>query len=398
MKISSIRKIEILPLLLVIKTYMGFIMTTSPYHISFGVVILPLIWLYVIYNYEKYFTRKSKYYVFAFLILSFYFSMVALFDNYGYGKGTLFDISLFFIFVCMPAYERKKTFEYFFDFGTVLLFLAIIEYILFVVFGVGLILDTFDRGEMAAKESLYMQGLFNYYCLDSIDLMRFQSLFREPGYLGQCAGLVLILWERVNTKKILVWLIAGIMSMSLFFYVFCFIVACYHLMIKKYTNVSAVANKIKIFIVIVLICTVSFYFIPNEYKDILQSRIETIQETKTDNRSTAELNFALEKMFKEGNVTGYGATSFYKNNMNENNTGLKADLYILGVLGVIIILICHIMVLAGTPSSNKNKYLCFLFFIILYYNADVKYELYVHLLLFEIFLNQNCLFYGKVSY
>lgn len=398
MKSVCNENIGILPLLMVAKTYMGFIMNNSPYHFSFSVVLIPIIWLYVIINYKKYILNKSVSFYLSFFIIAFFFLIISLTDSFFYGKSTLLDISFFFILASMPLEEKKKTFEIFFNFGTILLVFSIIEYFLFVLFGAGIILTTFDRGESFVKDSLVMQGLFNFYSLNSNDLMRFQSLFREPGHLGQCAGLMMLLWGRVNSKKLLVWFVAGMMSMSFFFYVFLLLVVAYHFRLIFKMKTLKSRNYLKSYLLIIVMIVGAIYILPRDLKEILFLRAENMIEAKGDNRSSDELNHALVKMVDNGKLMGYGATSFYKNEMSTDNTGIKADLYKIGFIGVGLVLICYLILINSFHISSSQKFYWFLFFLILYYNADIKFELYINILLFYIFLQpKQYIFYGKTS-
>ena len=73
-----------------------------------------------------------------------------------------------------------------------------------------------ERGE--GSGIIYSHGLFNIYPLFEFP-PRFQGLFREPGFLGVCSALILFNYDKFPKKIYLHWLVGGLFSLSLFFYI-----------------------------------------------------------------------------------------------------------------------------------------------------------------------------------
>ena len=322
----------------------------------------------------------------SFSLVFIYFVVVYLLDTDYSNKMVLYDMSLVYIFAALTLHDRLKTFNYFVNFGTILLVFSIIEYLLYFGLGKGVILASFDRGEDENVETLVLQGLFNYYIFDTrFLLLRFQSLFREPNYLGQCAGLVLLNYSRLPLKKTAVWLVAGIMSVSMFFYVFMlFIPPIIYIMRQKNHVVTKLNPKYIIGILIFLM--ISVCLMPQEVKEIVSDRVEHFLEEGNDKRTTKSFNEDLSMMLdSEDAFWGYGATSFYKNGYAFGNAGIKAELYKYGVIGVGIVVIAFILLAQSFKTKKKLKILVTLIFILYYYNnSDIKYALYTYIPLLHI--------------
>ncbi len=372
------RESNFLPILLVIKVYTGFLMTNSYYSIGiFGKLQIFFIWMVFFFSYF----RKIKplpSVVLSFSLVTIYFLGVYLMDMDYSNKAILYDISLVYIFLSLSRECQIQTFRYFIGFGTILLLLSIIDYLFFIT-GHGIILGEFDRGESETSELPVYQGLFNYYIITERSYFRFQSLFREPGYLGQCAGLVFLYWGKIPLKQSIIWLIAGLMTVSMFFYVFLIISIPILLFINR--GKSKTSNfKLRYIIIIFCLLTAAVMAAPDELLEFMGHRVEVFAEEGSDNRSTATFNMELTQMVNSGEIIwGRGTSSFYQKGYAWGNTGIKGDLYKFGIWGVSIVIIAFALMVRSFKASITTKLLIVLFFVLLFYNGDIKYALFIYI-------------------
>ena len=142
-----------LPILLVIKVYTGFLMTNSLYSMgALNVLLVFIIWIAFFLCNVINSQNRIKEISLSFSIVCIFFVAVYLFDTDYSNKQILYDLSLVYIFAALPIQDRLKTFNYFVNFGAILLVFSIIEFILYFGFGKGFILATFDRGENEKEE------------------------------------------------------------------------------------------------------------------------------------------------------------------------------------------------------------------------------------------------------
>ena len=373
----------ILPILLVIKVYTAFLMTNSFYSIGIlGKLQIFFIWIVYFFLYYKK-IKYSVHFLQSFAVVTFYFLIVYLLDMEYSNKAILYDISLVYVFLSLSKECQVKTFRYFVGFGTILLFFSMIEYVLFLT-GRGILLGTFDRGENEYSELPVSQGLFNYYIITQKSFFRFQSLFREPGYLGQCAGLVFLYWGRIPLKQSIIWLIAGLMTVSLFFYLF-LIISIPVLIYFNSGRFKGSAPKVRNIFFIVLLLSGALLLVPDDVAEVVEQRVEVLADEGTDNRSTASFNMELSKMVENGDILwGLGAESYYRKGFAWGNTGMKGDLYKFGIFGVSLVVLAFAILMMAFKATRSVKFLCVVFFILLYYNGDMKYALYIYIPLINI--------------
>lgn len=353
-------------------------MDTSFYSVGiFNKIVIFIIWIYFFgayHNKDKDHIRKKSFY----LALCF-FGITYLLDMEYYNKSILYDISLVYIFVFMKYVDQKATVRCFVSFGSVLLVCSMLEYVLYNFLGLGITLGTFDRGESEVEMQPVIQGIFNYYLVTDYSFYRFQSLFREPGYLGQCAGLILLFWGKIPLRYSIIWLVAGLMTVSLFFYVFLFLAIPMMFYIQIGGNVKLKLKWNYIFLLI-LVLAIFVYIAPDGVKDTIADRLAMYEADGKDNRSTVAFNIALFDLFQGPRcLWGAGATSFYKLGYAWGNTGIKEDIYKFGIIGIVVVLSAFYLLIKSYYLKSKAVFMVFMTFVLFYYNADIKYALHIYI-------------------
>lgn len=173
-----------------------------------------------------------------------------LYRNFHTAPGISLNVSgvlmtlLLCVFCFLKQQEQEKLYRWFRILLIVMSFLGIITVFSFLL-GLGLphtIADYYDE----TRNASYVNFYFSYLYLDATGI-RLCGLFNEPGLLGTMLGLTLII-ERMNLKKIgnIVMLIAGVMSLSLTF----FLLLTLGVIMKLVTNKKAIMPTFVTLIVI----------------------------------------------------------------------------------------------------------------------------------------------------
>lgn len=227
---SSNRKVHFFSWLFVIYIYMTMLPSNSVY-----VTIFPpfrnYIWLFILIyagiNFSKYIFKSNIYsfiYICCFVISNF---LCYTFTNNLLGEGIIYLVPFtsILLFCSLPNSIQASIYNKFVLFGAVYISLALCEYILHLV-GINFyIASNIERGE--GSQIVYNQGILNIYPVFEFP-PRFQALFREAGFLGVCDGIILFNLHKYSRKVALPWILGGLFSLSLFFYVFLILAFIYH--------------------------------------------------------------------------------------------------------------------------------------------------------------------------
>lgn len=356
------------------------------YFFSIGILLQILLLMRHKITQKMQLNKKILLYLFLLLCLSVFQGVTH--SNFILLSGIEF-ISFYFILTFFLLDNRMKSYllSLFLSLATVLFFCALFEYILY-LFGVDYILAPFlERGE--DSEQFYAQGIFNLYRLNVL-VPRFQGLFKEPGHLGVCAGLLIFAWRKLTLFQRIVWMTSGILSLSLAFYILAFVALLYN--ISKYSFMKSLMGLSSVIIVSIIIY--------NSTKDIANEMIfgrieEYIEEG--DNRSTSDFNNDLASMFDSSSwIYGYGSEKFFSSGYAWGNAGIKVDIYKYGCVGVgILLMMGFILSSLIHVETKKDRLVCILLFLMCYYSGDIKFGLYFWLILYFIldrhinFLNRN---------
>lgn len=323
------------------------------------------------------FKRRILIYLFFLLCLSVF--QYVYNSNFLLLSGIEF-ISFYAIVTFFSSNYKVKGFilSFFLLVATWLFFFALIEYI-FYLLGIDYILAPYlERGEDSGQ--VYAQGLLNLYRLDTIT-PRFQGLFKEPGHLGVCAGLLIFAWKKLNCFQRLVWTLSGILSLSLAFYILASVALLYN--VVRLSICKSLMTMCGVAIIILIAYNGLFKDIADA---MIINRVETYAE-EGDNRSTGDFNSELVSMFDSSKwIYGYGAEHFFSSGYAWGNAGIKVDIYKYGCVGVIIILMMgFIMSSLIQTSTMKERFACFILFVMCYYSGDIKFGLYFWLILCFVF-------------
>lgn len=254
------------------------------------------------------------------------------------------------VFLLMSDSVKRLTFNIFVKVYAVILSLGIIEYVLFLQ-GLYIPIGITTRENAAANYDL-IQCLFSFISLYSDDYVRFQSLANEPGLIGTLCALLLFVMDRKEHKiAFFVFVIAGILTLSLAFYILFLLYILFQMRSKRNVLVAVA-------------CLVILYMAYNIFKDtasveLVTERIESGQDA--DNRTSDQFEQHLNQMMSSSRIwfgMGYGAIEdLYIS--DGGNSGAKVCFYHIGIFGIILLFVMYTYLILKKKGVNYISF-CFL--------------------------------------
>ena len=228
-----------------------------------------------------------------------------------------------FVLISLRDDLKIRCFEIYIQLLGILLLFAIIEYILFVLTGFGVVTAAnVQRGDSA---QFFTQLVFNFI-QKNFDFPRFQFLTEEPGLLGTACGFAIFALRQLPKYRLqyFIFIFAGLITFSLAFYVIFILHILTSNVRAKYT-------------ILILIAGVLLYYLLKDYIDyLLFYRIGDRTVDEIDNRTSEELRFALSRSYEIGEFwLGHGDLK----NIGGGNAGGLVWLWIYGFWGVAMIFI-----------------------------------------------------------
>lgn len=293
---------------------------------------------------------------------------------------SLDELLAFGLFAIISSENKKVCFELYRTYLVLSSILGIIAYIAFVV-GLPLPYSIIPLyGDIAGS---YINYRFAYLDL-SLEGLRLCGFFNEPGYFGTIVALALIADKfDLNKKGNIIILIAGVLSMSMAFFV----------LIGLYVISVNIFNPQRLFTILLLIIIFVFLFIqldiiPVELMEHLIGRFGFEDGRFTgDNRSSAEIDETLEYMLNSSyKYFGYG-----KNIPIEQGMSLTYKYHIIqfGIVGAFLTWGSLLLVALKTSKwSYQSLVFIGLFFMSIYQRPGI-YTLCYFVILFGGLLHQQ---------
>lgn len=282
-----------------------------------------------------YFAAWAFTYLWAFLVNG---------ESIGFGYITILLYSVMFLDL---RNEYQICITRYFVWGlSILCFCSLIEYIIFFTTGQGIVLQNVTR--TTAIQSTYFEHLiFNIIRLSDITL-RFQGLADEPGRMGTLCGMLLFLVRRLETKKFpfYVFLISGLLSFSLAFYVL--------LVIFLLTNTQLSIRRS-----IAVLCFIGGFllFVQDQFKEKILDRVADTENV--DNRTDEVFDIYFQYAVESGLIwAGIGGEQVI--NISEESGagygGAKVFLLQYGVICFIIIFLMYNYVYIKMCRGKLERY------------------------------------------
>lgn len=209
--------------------------------------------------------------------------------------------------------------------------LSAFEYIIFILIGKGVIIATVQRVTLAREGSFY-HYLFNIISIHNI-IYRFKGLCAEPGDMGTLCAFMLFATWRIKSLRFpfFVFLICGMMSLSLAYYIFLFVFL-----------ITSVKPNVKNILIGVAVFTAFIFVFRDYFEGRLINRLTKVDDVEElDNRTTDTFDRYFSKAFDEGELwLGVGSDNLppqiYYNNEG-GNAGAKKWIFQYGIIGFVII-------------------------------------------------------------
>lgn len=291
-------------------------------------------------------TKNRRWTIFYFVLI--YFLL-------GFCRGTS-AWPIYFAYALIPCLKidvLSSTYRSF-RFLIIIVFSLSLVNLLLLLFGVSLPSQNIEPLN-TLKPYGYIQYPFIIFPMTAEDgaFSRFCSVFDEPGVVGTLAGMILCV-EKYSMHKIgnIILLIAGLLSMSLYFFVISFLFVLLQTKTKKIFILCVIG-----FCVYILTSNIDFF------NDYLWNRLVMTDDGKFqgDNRNSTEFLRLFNNSFNDIRIIlGYG--SDYVKNYQES---ASIQLFILrdGILFVLLFLIGYIN-LAFKYIKPRSRLLFFLIFLV----------------------------------
>lgn len=249
----------------------------------------------------------------------------------------------------------------------VFLSLSFVEYLLYTIFHIGVVLSVYVRASESNLESqaqILYELFFNFVRFGD-GVPRFQSLCQEPGQLGNLCWILIVLIGQTKTFRIqqILLFLFGATSFSLAFYV---IIAIYLISIK--VNFKVVAS------IIVGFCIFYFSF-TQAFNTLVLDRIDGKSVEEIDNRTSESFDYYFEQSIADGTII-WGNGGKKSEYMEGNNTGGKVVLYQYGVVCTLAIMAVCLLVYRRFSHiynvvSNRKAFCLLLIFMGAFYKGGL---------------------------
>lgn len=251
--------------------------------------------------------------------------------------------------------------------------LSALEYILAVFFGISHINYTpIYRFETDAN--FFYQGIItlfpSYY---QTGFARFQAFTEEPGLVGTlCAFILACLDIKHNKWQLVVFIICGVLSMSLAFYLMFALWLIYNAL-----NLKNIKYNIFLFAFIILMV----FFTQDVIAEIIGGRIaETGSIAELDNRGSDAFKKAFnEFLFSSDAFFGCGLRTFhaiFDRVGYSGNAGAKPFIYSFGLFSMFLLFITYTRSFLKVNGRNRKALFILLVFWLSFYQRDVWYTPY----------------------
>ena len=237
---------------------------------------------------------------------------------------------------------KQQTFSMFVKVFAVILALGIMEYV-FYLQGMYIPIGLAHRDSRDAYDLI--QGLFNFFSLYMEGVTRFQSLAEEPGLIGTlCALLLFVVDRRKHRKAFWIFIVAGVLTFSLAFYV---LFALYLISLMR----SRKGIVLGLLCILTLVVTLKIL----EETDTVQHFMGRIEMGKdADNRTSDRFDKHFNEMINSSDVWfGKGCQSLkYLQLYDGGNAGGRVLFYQIGVVGMALLFFIYTYLLLRKKGIN----------------------------------------------
>ncbi len=332
----------------------------SQYHVAVANVFFSLVCFILVFLLRRDYIDETNlsyanlYFFICLVVFCFHFFVSFQYPN----VKMLYELCFTYSFLCLKSYIRSSIVDKFVRILAFLLLLSLIEYFLYYL-GIHYYWGKVERPGFGYP---YYQGLFNlipYYASGKI--FRFHFITEEPGLIGTlCFFMIATLDRKKYKKECIVFIIAGVISFSLAFYL---LVILWGVTKVKPSNFKYLLIPIALY---------AFFY--ESINDIIVDRvINGIEQGNLDNRNSRALDMYLLHLWDDGQLFfGVGNREFFSLDLG-STSGLKRFVAQYGIFGF---LLCSISFSFVFLRYNKINYssiiLLSLFWISFYQRCDLN--------------------------
>lgn len=339
-------------------------------------LLFVITFLYYVFFYKKNLSIKDI--AFKILIVTSFY--IFYFFNFFTTKNLIVGIYTY-ILVLLNKRDKNKIYILLYKGLSYLCFLGLLSYLFF------LIKRPLNYSTLpTVKEGWVFVRYLAIVLLKSSEsiLYRFQSIFSEPGELGTIIGLILLFDE--NYKKLkkerIFFIVSGILTFSLAFYIFMFF---------KFL-ISKINLKKKFLMVMFLFFCFAFLgspYVKNINGGELYYRVYGRIKTLNFTRKNKEADLILKEFYKNGNLL-VGTREKVNQNFSIDISSIESIIYEKGFLGLGI-LILFFMFMSDFFSVNKKiKIRIIIFLLSTYQRPNIFQMLYLLILITGVQYCQDC--------
>ena len=237
-----------------------------------------------------------------------------------------FLFCLFFLYLKVEI--QKEVFKKYVLFLSILVSFSAIEYLLYSLTGKGIVVANVIRSTFY-KDTSFDHLIFNVIIHALVP--RFQGLFKEPGNMGtMCAFMLFATWKiKTMRYSFFVFLLCGLLSLSLAFYAF--------LLVFFVTSVKLTKSNLVGFMVMMIPL---FFVFKDSFVYRIVDRVDQMDNVADlDNRTSWELERAFNKSYENGELWfGVAINNIPESLLNEGGSaGAKKWIYQYGIISLIIL-------------------------------------------------------------
>ena len=359
-----------------VATFIYMLAPYSAYYISKIEVYLMLICIFIISTFGRNMTTiTEKLKVRPLFIASFviYFVITLIVHGEKPSVGVLCAILMGYYVLSLKIKYKIWLFDRFVSLLALTFGLSALEYLFGVFLGISHI-NTTPIYRFETDAHYFYQGIitiFPYYY--QTGLARFQAFTEEPGLVGTlCAFMLACLDLKQNKWQILIFVVCGILSMSLAFYLMFALWLVY-----SAVNLKNIRGKILLIAFIFLI----FCLAQNEVTELVAGRITGKSIAEIDNRGTATFKNAFDAFLCSNDAMfGCGLRTFHDmfDNTGESggNAGAKPFIYSYGFFSMFLLFLTYTGVFIRTNGRNSKAMFILLVFWLSFYQREYWYAPY----------------------
>lgn len=253
--------------------------------------------------------------------------------------------------------------------------LSALEYLLAVFWGISYINHT-PIYRFESNEHYFYQGIITVFpYLYKTSLVRFQAFTEEPGLVGTlCAFLLACIDIKRHKWQLAVFVVCGILSMSLAFYLI-FVLWIGYMMF----NVKNIKYNIILFVFIAIIC----FLAQDEITELVMGRLaEKGNISDLDNRGTYSFKTAFDEFIVSSDaVFGRGLRTYHStfsgvSKESGGNAGAKPFIYSYGLFSMLLLFFSYSKCFLKVNGSNIKAFFILFIFWLSFYQREYWYTPY----------------------